>query len=70
MCAGEGGGAFHFDVPPHPALMIVLLVLVPLFLLVVFHALLEILASVPVPLPLTDVTEVFIVGMEVLISTR
>ena len=64
------GGAFHLAVPPLPALAVVLLILAPLFLLVVFNAFLETLTFIPVPLSLADVTEAFMVSMEVLMSTR
>ena len=70
LCAEERGRPFHLDVPPLYVLAVVLLILAPLFSLVFLDEFLGALPFVPVPLPLVDVTKVFMVGMEVLVSTR
>ena len=57
-------------VPSLSALAAVLLTLVPLFPLIIFSEFLGTLMFVPVPLTLAEVMEVFIVGMEVLMSTH
>ena len=58
-------------VPPIPALVVVLLILAPLIPLIFLDEFLGTLTFVPVALPLTDVTEVFIVvDMEVLMFPR
>jgi hypothetical protein len=74
-----GGGRLDLAVPPLPtlpvvppfsALAVALLTLVLLFSLITFNEFLVALALVPVPLPVLDFTEAFVVGMEVMMSKR